>query len=181
MKSRQTDVPASVIKKIPFLFSVYQWSLVPVRDCSISIIWNVQEKLCLWPGRSKPIFFKPWSRGLVSSMQLCQYSILNQAVLTALCSLSAYKMVTLLISYIKPFWELPVKGEIEKQPRIAPRQLQKAQCCCWHGFHMIKSWFARVCATSILHDSKLVRFCFLGVPCQSRVPREHQEMHYHLC
>lgn len=42
------------MQKFPFLFSVCQWSPVPVRDCDISITWNMQKNpACEQVGQSQ--------------------------------------------------------------------------------------------------------------------------------
>lgn len=59
-KSGQADVLASFIQRFPFFpFHGYQWSLVQVRFCNISIILNIQEKKYSWACRLQPFFFKP--------------------------------------------------------------------------------------------------------------------------
>lgn len=123
MKSRQTDIPTWFIRKFPFLLCVYQWFLVPVREIVLRPLYETCRKILLVNKYISATFFSSPRLGLWWTVHssTAQYSILSKGIFTALCNLPAYKMVKLLISYIKLFWESSVEGAIEKLPRITPQ------------------------------------------------------------
>ena len=69
----------------------------------------------------------------MSSTWLCQYSILSKAVLTTPCLESGDADDLLYKSVLRATSE---RCHI-KAAKKCPRLLEKAQCCCWHGFHVI--------------------------------------------